>query len=225
MSKNENCCAYSNNLSSWLRLSWCNLLERTSADLEIGNKIFRVLIDSYSSTARKYHNLQHVYDILDLIERATDRSNNINILQFAAWFHDYIYHPQASDNESRSAIAARNFLQQLSLNIETIEAVEKIILSTQKHQPLIQDIDNLIFLDLDLAILGTRSSQYKIYSRKIRQEYSHLSDRDYQIGRKKVLTQFLARTRIYYTDYFYRKLELKARKNIQTEIKSNCFIS
>lgn len=60
--------------------------------------------------------------------------------------------------------------------------------------------------------------KYLQYAQAIRKEYSHLSDRDYQLGRKKFLIQFLAKTRIYYTDYFYQWLELTARNNLQTEI-------
>ena len=69
-----------------------------------------------------------------------------------------------------------------------------------------------------MAILGTTPNKYQEYAQAIRQEYHHLSDRDYQVGRKKVLSKFSARDRIYYTDYFYKQLESVARKNIQAEI-------
>lgn len=98
--------------------------------------------------------------------------------------------------------------------------MQQIILSTRKHEPFLEDRDNLIFLDVDLSILGAAPDRYLAYSQAIRQEYHRLSDRDYQAGRKQVLTQFLARDRIYYTDYFYQKLESSARKNLQAEINN-----
>ena len=73
---------------------------------------------------------------------------------------------------------------------------------------------------MDLAILGTTSNQYQKYAVAIRKEYNYLSDRDYQVGRKKVLNQFLARKKIYYTDYFYQRLESIARNNIRAEINN-----
>ncbi len=78
--------------------------------------------------------------------------------------------------------------------------------------------DNLIFLDLDLAILGASPAKYWQYAIAIRQEYSYLSDRDYRQGRKQVLAEFLNRDRIYFTKHFNRQLESIARKNLQTEI-------
>ena len=104
------------------------------------------------------------------------------VIQLAAWFHDYVYDPQAKDNEVQSAVYAQKAIEQLNVNPDIIKSVKQIILSTQKHQPLIDSIDNLIFLDVDLAILGTSSKQYFQYANAIRQEYIWLSDRDYRTG-------------------------------------------
>ena len=146
-------------------------------------------------------------------------AHNTQILQLSAWFHDCIYNPQAKDNEVISAINAEKVLSKLNIDSEIIYITAQIIRSTQNHQPLIAGVDNLIFLDTDLAILGTTQKQYLQYARAIRQEYRHLGDRDYRQGRTKILTQFLVKPRIYYTDYFYYQLETTARNNIQTEIK------
>ena len=210
-----------NNLLEQLRLSWFNLLDKSSAEKKLGDKIFTSLTNSYSEPARSYHNLKHIYDLLHYIDQIENIAENVNVLQFSAWFHDYIYDPQSLNNEARSAVYAIKSLRQLNIDRQTIDIVEQIILSTKNHQPLIKNIDNLLFLDVDLAILGTTPNKYQKYTRAIRQEYSHLSNRDYLIGRRKVLTQFLNRKRIYYTDYFYQNLELAARKNLQAEV--NCF--
>lgn len=111
-------------------------------------------------------------------------------------------------------------MQKLGLDREVSSRVTQIILSTKKYQPLLANIDNLIFLNVDLGILGTTASRYQEYTRAIRQEYRHLSDRNYQQGRKQVLNQFSSRARIYYTDYFFQKFELSARKNIQLELNA-----
>ena len=201
-----------------LRLSWLDLLDSSLAETKFEAKIFTSLIDSYTSRHRSYHNLNHVYDILNWIELVKDFAENTDILRFAAWFHDCIYDPQSLDNEAKSAVEAERALEALNIDREIIKKIEQIILSTKNHQPSIASIDNLLFLDLDLAILGTNPARYREYAKAIRQEYNHVSDRYYQTGRKKVLTQFLNRERIYYTDYFYHRLETAARKNLQAEI-------
>jgi predicted metal-dependent HD superfamily phosphohydrolase len=207
-------------LISQLRLSWFGLLEQLQVDPNLGETIFANLIKAYSGTARHYHNLHHLQHILNSLTEVRESISNFPALQLCAWFHDYIYDPQAVDNEMESAIAAEKILSRLRINFDTLRLVQQIILSTRKHEPFLEGTDNLIFLDVDLSILGTSADRYLAYSQAIRQEYSYLSDRDYQQGRKQVLTQFLARERIYYTDYFYQKLESTARKNLQTEINS-----
>ncbi|MFM2312966.1 MAG: hypothetical protein RLZZ04_2242 [Cyanobacteriota bacterium] len=203
---------------SQLKSSWFDLLSESSAALDFGNQIFVDLVNGYSNPVRHYHNLEHIERILSLLEEAKDTLSNPHELKFSAWFHDYIYHPQAKDNEIKSAAYAKKVLRKLNIDPETIQSVTQIILSTQNHQPLRAGIDNLIFLDVDLAILGTTPDQYLQYAQGIRKEYDYLSDRDYQQGRTKVLTQFFARNRIYYTEYFYQRLECSARNNLQTEI-------
>ena len=77
-----------------------------------------------------------------------------------------------------------------------------------------------IFLDLDLAILGTSSHEYDEYASKVRQEYCHYSSDEYRSGRKAVLKGFLARERLYFTDYFHQLYEVQARLNLERDIDS-----
>ena len=201
-----------------LKSQWHLLCQELQADFQLSEKIFIDLVNTYSNSARHYHNLNHIQDILYLIEEVQYQSDRFAVIQLSAWFHDYIYDSQAQDNELRSAVYAEKILNMLNISSEIIQQVKQIILSTKKHHPLIDSIDNLIFLDADLSILGASPDKYLKYAQAIRQEYSHLSNSNYQQGRKKVLINFLARDRIYYMDYFYRKLESSARDNLQAEI-------
>ena len=202
-----------------LKNNWDDLLKISFAKLQLGEVIFTNLVNAYSHPSRHYHNLEHIQHLLTLSEIFRDNSDRWIILQFTSWFHDYIYNPQAKDNEIQSAIYAENKLKVMNIAPDIIELVKEIILSTQKHQPLTTDINNAIFLDMDLSILGTSTASYLKYSQAIRQEYIWLSDQDYQKGRIKILSSFLARKRIYFTECFYQKLEAKARANLESEIK------
>ena len=202
-----------------LQSSWYSLLHKIQANSQLGEVIFVDLVKAYSHPARHYHNLEHIQHLLNLSEKVRDISDSFAVLQFSVWFHDYVYDPQAKDNELKSAVYTEKTLNKLNVSPDLIQLVKRIILSTQKHEPLTDNIDNLIFLDADLSILGASSDKYVKYAQAIRQEYSWLSDRDYQQGRKQVLADFLARERIYYTDYFYQQLEVQARANLEAEIK------
>lgn len=203
-----------------LREDWFALLGTLEVDTNLGETIFANLINTYSNTARKYHNLEHIQHILHLLKEVKELVYCFPALQLCAWFHDYIYDPQTKDNELKSAIQATTILSKLNIDFEIIQLVKQIIISTQRHQPLINNLENLIFLDVDLAILGATPDRYQKYSQAIRKEYNHLSDHDYFQGRIKVLTKFLTRKRIYHTNHFRQQLELTARANLATEIST-----
>ena len=202
-----------------LEQHWLNLLAQLEADLLLGKTVLQDLVAAHSTPDRHYHNLLHIQYLLTLTKLVEGTAKCLSAIKLAAWFHDYIYDSQAQDNEIKSATHAEKTLTELNISADIIRLVKQIILSTDKHQPLTSSIDNLIFLDLDLSILGASSDNYLQYAAAIRKEYSWLSDRDYRQGRKQVLNNFLAREKIYYTDYFARRLEPQARVNLANEIK------
>ena len=202
----------------WLKSNWLNLLTELNADLYKGEAVFEDLVKAHSDSARHYHNLNHVADLLRLIESVRAIAESSPTIELTAWFHDYIYDSRRQDNEIKSAICSEEILTRLNVAPDIVQTVKQIILSTRKHQPLTNSIDNLIFLDLDLAILGVSSDRYFEYATAIRKEYSWFSDRNYQKGRKQVLNTFLTRSKIYYTDYFYQTREQQARANLAREI-------
>ena len=202
-----------------LKDSWNNALQELNVNSQYSEEIFLALINAYSKLSRYYHNLEHIQQIFRAIEEIKELVVCFPVISLSAWFHDYVYNPQGQNNEEESAINAERMLNKLNIPSNIIFIVKQIILSTKKHQPLLDSIDNLIFLDADLSMLGASSEKYRQYAQAIRQEYHWLSNLDYQQGRKKVLTNFLARNRIYYTDYFYHKLESTARRNLKAEIE------
>ncbi|HEY9743623.1 MAG TPA: hypothetical protein V6C90_24315, partial [Coleofasciculaceae cyanobacterium] len=163
--------------------------------------------------------------ILETIEQMRRHSStqavvaiNFPAIQLAAWFHDVIYDPRAKDNEEKSAEYAVASLSQFEIPRTTVERVKTLILNTKTHQAQPDDIDSKILLDSDLAILGSSELEYRAYAKAIRQEYSWVSDKLYQVTRKQVLQFFLQRKRIYFTEQFFLTFEVRARRNLQAEI-------
>ena len=204
-----------------LKQDWFGLLNELQSDLSIGATVFEELIVAHTNASRYYHNSEHVRHLLTLAKSTEVIAENSSVIKLAAWFHDYVYDPQAQDNEIKSAVYAEETLTKLNVASDLINLVKQIIVSTQKHKPLSNSIDNLLFLDLDLSILGASGDRYLKYAQNIRKEYSWLSDRDYQLGRRRVLKGFLARNKIYYTNYFYWQLEQQARANLNQEIEQS----
>lgn len=199
---------------------WQSLLLPFAVESTISNQNFFDLIFAYSSSNRYYHNLAHIQQVLEIIEKMRSHSQNFPALLFAAWFHDIIYDPKAKDNEEKSAAKADNVLTNLGIPSSTVATVCKLILSTKSHQISADgDIDSQIFLDADLSILGASQAEYQVYAKSIRKEYTWLSEPEYRTGRLQVLNKFCQRKRIYYTQQMFDALELQARQNIQEEIK------
>lgn len=182
------------------------------------DRIFQLLINAYTEVDRYYHNLNHIYQVLTTIERFGDKIQNPTAVSLAAWFHDCVYDPQASDNEFQSAKLAQVLLTNVGVPLATIDRTQQLILATQGHQIDMSDRDQCIFLDADLAILGTDLAQYQAYQRSIRREYSWVSDSAYQAGRSQVLQNFLHRDRLYGTDLLFDELESIARFNLEQEL-------
>jgi predicted metal-dependent HD superfamily phosphohydrolase len=188
----------------------------TNAWIESRDRVFGLLVSAYTQPRRHYHNLEHLDRVLMTIERFDDL-HDPTAVYLAAWFHDFVYDPQAPDNEAQSAERARSLLTNLG-NRHTIERVQQLILATQGHQIDPTDRDRSIFLDADLAILGADPARYQAYQRSIRREYSWVSDPDYQVGRSQVLQSFLDRDRLYCTDLLFNELESIARYNLHQEL-------
>jgi predicted metal-dependent HD superfamily phosphohydrolase len=182
--------------------------------------VFQLLVTAYTQPDRHYHNLDHIFRILANIRVFANVIQNPRSLIFAAWFHDFVYDSQASDNEIKSAKLAGAFLRDIGESIELIDRVEQLILATVEHRMDISDNDLCIFLDADLEILGENPDRYQVYARSIRREYSWVSDELYRAGRIRVLESFLDRDRLYHTRLFFEIRESIARDNLQQEILS-----
>ncbi|MUG95747.1 HD domain-containing protein [Scytonema sp. UIC 10036] len=198
---------------------WQHLLASFEVTPDIAQVTFTQIVTAYSSPKRYYHTLEHIEYILNIIESLQDKTQNLEVVQLAAWFHDLVYDTQAHDNEERSAKYASHLLASLRLSSRIIATVSRLILSTKFHQAAPNDIDCQVLLDADLAILGSPPVEYGNYAVAIRQEYAWVPQAEYLAGRKQVLQQFLQRDRIYYTPFMFQAFELSARSNILQEIQ------
>ena len=181
----------------------------------------QLLFQKYQEPHRAYHNLSHIYNLLQLADQYFPNGNRV--FELAIWYHDIIYQPQQRDNELQSAnLFLKHFKSDKSplffLNEENILWIKETILSTYGHQPRQDDFNQKLFLDIDLSILAADEITYLQYAKAIREEYNVYSDELYKAGRKQVLEHFLQRPFIFFTKAF-EPLESIARQNIQKEIK------
>lgn len=79
---------------------WASFAQNYPTDLiPLGDAV----IAAYTQKHRAYHNLRHIQELLDLLERAEHLVENKALLLWAIWYHDVVYQPQRKDNEAQSA--------------------------------------------------------------------------------------------------------------------------
>ena len=172
----------------------------------------------YSEPHRRYHNLTHITDCLTGFDRARELAREPLAVELAIWFHDAVYDTQAADNEERSAQLAQSWLGEAYAAPALIAAVGRLILATKKHDSSLH-VDAGLLVDVDLSILGQPQNRFWDYESQIRGEYSWVPAEVFSVKRAEILEGFLARRRIYSTDFFFGQLEAQARINLQASIR------
>jgi predicted metal-dependent HD superfamily phosphohydrolase len=166
----------------------------------------------YSEPHRSYHTLEHIRELLALLPQASEE------VYAAVWFHDLIYDLRGA-NEERSADVAHEALVDLRFPRAAVDRVTKMILATRDHDPGDLPEEARLFLDADLAILGSPPQRYREYAEAIRFEYSWVPDEVFRVARDGVLRDFLAKPFLYRTDAMRQRFEDQARDNIAWELR------
>lgn len=189
-----------------------------SSGLRDAEPLGGALVGAYAEPHRRYHGLAHVAFLLDEIDRRKALLADPLLLRFAAWFHDAIYDPLAKDNEARSADWARRDLVKHGLNAASADAVEALILKTASHHAGDATPDEALFLDMDIAILGSDRETYATYADNIRAEYAAVPDNAFRTGRAAFLKGVLAQDRMFRTQLYEDERGGAARANLAWEI-------
>lgn len=201
-----------------LKETFIGLLTNHTNNDRLIHKLWTEVETTYSGHERKYHTLQHLEHLLDVLTELKDQINDWNTILFTLYYHDVIYDASRSDNEEGSADFAEKRMQQLAVPNVAIKRCKNQILATKSHLES-SDSDTNYFIDADLSVLGQPWEVYSDYFKNVRKEYITYPDTVYKPGRKKVLQHFLAMERIYKTDFFFTKFERQAKENLQTELQ------
>jgi predicted metal-dependent HD superfamily phosphohydrolase len=133
------------------------------------------LVRAYTAPDRHYHDLRHVETLLRLAQDRADLLADRDAVDAAIWFHDAIYDTRRQDNEEKSAALAIERLSGAAAQ-ERIGRIAAMIRATAGHRlPDFADTgaarDCALFLDFDLAILGSPPAAFAAYEQAVRREY------------------------------------------------------
>jgi len=167
---------------------------------------------------RHYHTLTHVEALVATLLQYEESLQSPAQVLMAAFFHDAVYDPRATDNEAQSADLATSFLMETEIEEAFVTSVRDLILATSGHMNEVATSDAAWFLDADLQILGASADDYDEYAAAIRREYDFVPEADYRAGRSAILQSFLNAPRIFRTSAMREKLEDCARINLAREL-------
>ncbi|KAE8454686.1 hypothetical protein EG329_000309 [Mollisiaceae sp. DMI_Dod_QoI] len=208
----------SSSIEQDIRSSFGKLASQLGGDKQTIEKWTESLLTRYSESQRRYHTTTHIHSMLNCLTMSQSLVNNSTAIQLFIFFHDWVYDPQRHDNELQSIAIFEDFAREVNISEDIRNTVSHYIEATITHTMNYQDDTDLkLCLDYDLEVLGRDSAQYRLYASQIRDEYSEFSEQKYASGRIAVLEKFLARDRLFFTE-FYKELEECARENLRGEI-------
>jgi predicted metal-dependent HD superfamily phosphohydrolase len=182
-----------------------------------GDGFYEELVARYSAPERNYHTLQHLDECFARFAESRQLAEHPHEIALALWFHDAVYDVRGQDNEERSAAWAEEVALRAGLPQRIAAGIRGLIMAT-KHDAMPDSTDSRLLVDIDLAILGAPVERFDEYERQVRQEYSWVPDALFRRKRREILEAFLARPRIFSTDYFQLKYEAQARTNLERSI-------
>lgn len=129
-------------------------------------KLLNQVIRKYSSQDRHYHNLKHLFFMINAWKINKHLLKDPDAIFYAIIYHDIIYKPKRKDNESKSADFFNERVStvlNLNFSLESRLKVARAILAS-RHNELSKtffskddDIDIQMFMDFDIEILGTNA--------------------------------------------------------------------
>jgi predicted metal-dependent HD superfamily phosphohydrolase len=170
---------------------------------------------AYSEPHRHYHTLAHIEHMFQEAARFQPLAPPV---EWAIWFHDFVYDPRSATNEEDSAHVARLALSEMGESEAITERTAELILATKHGSPVSQDGgDARLLVSLDLAILAAEPARYAEYVAQVRAEYAHVPEEKFRAGRTAFMRRFLEQDVIFPYPGFEGH-EARARANIEREI-------
>lgn len=180
---------------------------------------------AYSQPPRHYHTVKHLNEMLEHMSRHVVLNKQAFLA--ALLFHDVVYEPHRSapgyvglSNEQESALLCKQILHIGGVDEATMARAKELILMTETHKAPDDDEEALLFMDIDMAIVGAPERRYREYAGQNAREYlSAFTPEQYLMGRTAFLTRVQeSKTPVFKTKHFASR-EKQADENIAWELK------
>jgi predicted metal-dependent HD superfamily phosphohydrolase len=194
------------------------LLTRWNEVLPGHDALFLDLLDRWGEEHRRYHGRTHLLAVLEALDLLTAPAGPPRAVLLSAWFHDAVYRGIAGQDEEESARLAEDRLRHAGLPDAEVREVARLVRLTADHRPEPGDDAGALLSDADLSVLGGEPAAYARYLAAVRQDFSHIADKDFTKGRAAVVRRLLELDPLFHTARA-RELWLEAaRRNLRGEL-------
>ena len=168
----------------------------------------------YQESHRRYHTPEHVEHCLEQFDAAREHLDAPDAVELAVWYHDVIYDVKSRENELESA---RLFQRRARDRVpgDQVDEVVALIMVTVHTRIAPETTDQAFMVDIDLSSFGLPWDRFITDSIAVRDEFAHLSDAEFFPKQRDFLRSLLARDSFCYTEFFRRRHEQQARRNIE----------
>jgi len=176
-----------------------------------GGEVYADLFKRLGEPGRKFHNIGHIDDCLGRLDEVKAHLDDPDAVELALWFHDAVYVPGDPTNERRSA---ELFLSHAAGAPGPFRRrVTALVLTTRRNRTP-RDNDCRFIDDIDLAGFGSPWDEFMHNGDLLRREFASQSDADYYRGLASFLASLRRRPRFFRTDWFAKRYETQAQRNI-----------
>lgn len=187
-------------------------------------RIFDTISQAYTAPHRHYHTTKHLEEMLALTAKFELKDKPAFLA--ALLFHDIVYEAQryspdhkGLSNEQESALICEQMLRAGGVHEATIARAKELILMTETHKAPDGDEEALLFMDIDMAIVGAPERRYHEYACQNAREYlAAFAPDKYYMGRTMFLTHHKDKSPIFKTTHFADR-EKQAHENIAWELE------
>ena len=201
---------------------WYDLCERMGIPKIVARDNLAKMIIQYGEGHRAYHNWDHIDFVLKTLDLNRKLANNFDLVEAAAWKHDVFMvtrrRPRGlPTNEALSAAQLDDMLALSGKSFELRTDAFGLVHATLHKEGIARTPDEMLLTDIDWSPLGWDWELYIENRERIRKEYGHLSDKEFQNGRFQWVLKSCRRKSHSYLPEF-KRFDAQVQANLTREL-------
>lgn len=187
----------------------------------IATSLVHKLEQFYANPQRKYHNLDHINDMLVGMNHYDLSDIERNVLEHAIWFHDIVYSYDKKDktNEELSAEVWR-WASAYTKSTFHQHVTDLILFTDYSKKNTFNSVEDdrlkTIIVELDFNNFGKSYSDFMISTKNVDDEYFAMTGKHVDVSKNKVFLEKVLEQQIFFN---FSELEKNKNRNIEKYLK------